>query len=121
MRRVLAPGFAIVAGLTLSACGGASPAQKAVSVMPQPLIANTPPVATAVAVGWTPVQTAQAEAAQLQAAETQYATCYAYAGLDQGLIQDTVPTTMALSQSCATYGLSSAEVWQIQDLLMQTA
>jgi hypothetical protein len=120
MRRVLALGFGIVTCFTMSACGGATTAQ-VVPVTDQPLIANAPTIPTAVAVGWTPVQTAQAEAAQLQAAETQYATCYAYAGLDQGLIQDTVPTTMALSQSCATYGLSSAEVWQIQDLLMQTA
>lgn len=121
MRRVLAPGFAIVACFTLSACGGATIVQKAVRVMPQPLIANAPTIPAALAAGRTQEQTAQNEAAQLEAAQTQYATCYAYAGLDQGLIESTVSITTPLGQSCSTEGLSSVEVRQIQDLLMETA
>lgn len=121
MRRVLVLAAAIVAGFTLSACGGLAAVQKAVPVMPQPLIANTPPVPTAVAARWAPVQTTQADAARLEVAEVQYATCYAYAGLDQGLIPNIASTTAPVDQTCSTYGLSSAEVREIQDLLTETA
>jgi hypothetical protein len=110
MRRVLAMGFVIVAGLTLSACGGTPSAHNAVQVMPQPLIATPPTVPTGALM---PVQVAQTQAAQLAVSEVQYATCYAYAGLDGGLTS----TTTLVAQTCPTYGLTSVEVQQIQGLL----
>jgi len=121
MHRVLGLGIVIVAGLTLSACVSTRTAHKAAPVTSPPLIANATTIPTASAVAWTPVQAAQTQAAQLAAAEEQYATCFAYAGLDRGLIEDTVATTTPVMQSCSSYGLSSVEVRQIQDLLMETA
>lgn len=118
MRRLLTLGLAIVAGLTVTACGEAtSVAYKGPEVMPAPLITTETPTTAALAVVWTPVQAAQAQAAQLEAAEEQYATCFAYAGLDQGLRQ----ANMRVGQSCSTAGLTSAEVRLIQVLIMEAS
>jgi hypothetical protein len=67
---------------------------------------------TAIAV-WTQVQSAQAQAAQLQVAEQQYATCFTYARLD-------LHANAPLWPTCSTTGLTSAEVLQIQALIMET-
>jgi hypothetical protein len=120
MRRLFVVGLATVASLTLTACGDTSSvAYKGVEVMPAPLITTETPTTAALAVVWTPVLAAQAQAAHLEAAEEQYAACFAYARLDQSLTGNITQATMPIGQSCSTTGLTSAEVRLIQDLIMQ--
>lgn len=120
MRPLPVLGFAIVAGLAVSGCGHATvAAHKVTAVMPTPLTSTSTVTATAAAVAWTPVQVAQTQAAQLEAAEEQYATCFVYAGLDQGVTGDTVGARAPVMQSCLTTGLTSAEVQEIQDLIIE--
>ena len=88
MRRLAALSFVLAAGLAVSACGHTPvAAPDRVPVLPTPLISTAPTTSpgTAVAVAWTPEVAAQIQAAQLEAAEEQYAACFAYAGLDQSL------------------------------------
>jgi hypothetical protein len=137
MRRVIAPGLA-AAALTMSACGGSTlSAHRVVPVTAVPPMVTTttaPQVdaacsriapsdqcrleSTAIHV-WTEVQTAQAQAAQLQDAEEQYATCISYAALDQSLAGTTAANTPVWT-ACPTTGLTSAVVLQIQQLIMET-
>ncbi len=117
MRPLPALGLLLAAGLAASACGGAgSAAPQAVPVMPTPLVSAAP--TPAVVVAWTPVVAVQEQAAQLEAAEEQYATCFAYAGLNQDLAGAPWRADAAVVQSCSTAGLTPAEVQDIQDLMM---
>ncbi len=86
-------------------------------VTAQPLIATVTTNPTAEVAAWAPVVSGQTQASQLEAAEAQYATCYAYAGLDQGLVGNAVRTNPGLVQSCSTTGLTQAEVRLIQELI----
>ena len=120
MRRLPVLGLSIVACLTLSACGGATvAAPESVPVSPAPLVSTTP--IPAVVVAHTPVQVAQVQAAQLEAAEEQYATCFVYAALDQGLALNTGRADAPVVQSCSPGGLTWAEVHEIQGLIMQAS
>jgi hypothetical protein len=139
MLRVIAPGLVIVAGLTMSACGGSTlSTQRAAPVTAAPPMVTTttaphvdaacsqmaPPAqcrleSTAIHV-WTEVQSAQAQATQLQGAEEQYATCISYAALDQSLAGRTTPANAPVWKACPTTGLTSAVVLQIQQLIMET-
>jgi len=121
MRRLPARGLAIIACLTLSACRATTvAAHERVSVMPTPLVSTAP--IPAVAVAWrTPVLVGQSQAAQLEAAEEQYAICFVYAGLDQNLAGGTGGADAPVVQSCSTAGLTSAEVQEIQGLIMQAS
>lgn len=102
----------------LSACGDApSAAPKGATVTAEPLIATVTTTPTAEVVAWAPVVSGQTQASQLEAAEEQYATCYAYAGLDQGLVGNAAPANTDLVQSCSTAGLTPAEVALIQELI----
>jgi len=113
--------LAIIACLTLSACGSATVAShESVPVMPTPLVSTAP--IPAVAVAWrTPVLVGQSQAAQLEAAEEQYAICFVYAGLDQNLAEDTGGADAPIVQSCSPAGLTSTEVQEIQGLIMQAS
>jgi len=103
MRPLPALGLLLAAGLAASACGGAgSAAPQAVPVMPTPLVSAAP--TPAVVVAWTPVVAVQEQAAQLEAAEEQYATCFAYAGLNQDLAGAPWRADAAVVQSCSTAG-----------------
>jgi hypothetical protein len=62
---------------------------------------------------WTEVRNAQAQGAQLQAAEEQYATCISYAALDQSLAGPAAPATMPVWKACPTTGTPSTVVLQI--------
>ena len=85
MGRVLAVGL-IVSGLVLAACGESpQAAHRGTTVMSVPLIASPSPIPDTSA-AWTPVVAAETQAAQLAVAEEQYATCVAYAGLNQSLV-----------------------------------
>jgi len=120
MFRMRPLGLVVVAGLLVSACGGAAlSAQKSAKVTDEPLIANA--TTTGVVVATTPVQAAQNQAVQLAAAEEQYATCFAYGGLDQSLAAGAVSTTTPVAPSCPSAGLTPAEVQQIQDLILQAS
>jgi hypothetical protein len=117
MRRGFVLGIVVLAGLTASACGGDTlKAHKGATVTAQPLIAPVTIPPTAMAVAGTPVVAAQNKAAQLEVAEQQYATCFAYAGLDQGLVGTALPSN-TLVESCSTAGLTPAEVQVIQELI----
>jgi hypothetical protein len=125
MRR-RAPIVLAVVGLTVSACGGSTlTAHKGVAVMPMPLIETTTTTTvsatSAVAVAGAPVQVGQTQATQLEAAEEQYALCFAYARLDQALTQDTLQATTPVAPSCSTSGLTAAEVQVIQDLIVKAS
>ena len=110
----------IVAGLLLCACGGATPsAPQGISVRPTPLISTPTTITTAVDVAWAPVRIAETQAAQLEAAEVQYATCYAYAGLNRSLVESTASTNAPVMETCSTNGLTTAEVQQIQAFIVQ--
>jgi hypothetical protein len=67
------------------------------------------------------VQLAQSQAANLEAAEEQYATCYTYAALEQGLAGYSLRADVPVVQSCRTAGLSEKEVRQIQDLIVSAS
>ncbi len=86
--------------------------------MPAPLISTSTTI-TMVDVAWTPVRIAETQAAQLEVAEVQYATCYAYAGLNRGLIESTSSPNAPVMDTCSTAGLTKVEVQQIQDLIVQ--
>ena len=88
-------------------------------VMPQPLVAMPSALPTASTVAWAPVRVAQNQADQLEVAEEQYATCVAYAGLDQSLVATTEPPHTSVVASCSTNGLSPAVAQDIQGLMMQ--
>jgi hypothetical protein len=62
---------------------------------------------------------AQDQAAQLEVAEEQYATCVAYAGLDRDLVPTAETSHMPASASCSTAGLTPAVAQDIQGLMMQ--
>ncbi len=120
MRRPPALGLLLAAGLALSACGAAtSAAPRGVPVMPTPLVPSAP--TPAVVVAWTPVVAVQNQATELETAEEQYATCFAYAGLDQDLAGGLWHADAPVVQSCSTAGLTSAEVQEIQSLMMQAS
>jgi hypothetical protein len=119
MRRRSVLGFILVVGLAVSACGGPTlAAQTGPTVVPASSSPTT--TTTAEAVAWT-VQLAQTQAAQLAAAEEQYATCYTYAALDQGLAGNPLRAGPPVVQSCSTAGLTSVEVQQIQGLIMEAS
>jgi hypothetical protein len=119
MRRVLAPGFAIVVALALSACGAADlTAQTAPTVVPSPPSRTT--TTTAAPVAWN-VQLAEDQATQLEMAEQHYATCYTDAALEQSLVQNVGAANAPFVQSCATTGLTSAEVQNIQSLIVMAS
>ena len=86
---------------------------------PTPLISTPTITMTAVDVAWAPVRVAETQAAQLEAAEVQYATCYAYAGLNRGLVENTLSPNAPFMETCSTDGLTTAEVQQIQALIVQ--
>jgi hypothetical protein len=122
MRRLRLCALVIVAGLGVSACGGAG---LSAARQPSP---GTPSIATTVAaptpepsvgVDWAQVQVAQARTAQLQAAEEQYGLCFSYAALDQGLTTGGPPVSAPVGESCSTAGLTPAEVQQIQGLVVE--
>ena len=118
MRRVLALGLILVA-LVVSGCGGTRlSTQRSVPVAPTPLIAATP-TTTPVVVATTQVQIAQAQAAQLEVAEQHYATCLAYAGLNQSLVESSTSTNSPVAPLCSTAGLSPAEAQVIRGLLAE--
>jgi hypothetical protein len=118
MRAVSALSTIVVGGLLLASCGGATPsAHHGIPVRPAPLISTSTTITT-VDVAWTPVRVAETQAAQLEVAEVQYATCYAYAGLNRGLIGSASPNAPVMD-TCSTAGLTKAEVQQIQDLIVQ--
>jgi hypothetical protein len=120
MRRLPAIGLLIVACLTLSSCGDSTvAAHESVPVSPTPLVSTTP--VPAVVVAYTPEQVAQGQAARLEAAEEQYATCFVYAALDQSLALNTGRADAPVLPSCATTGLTSDEVYEIQALIMQAS
>ena len=121
MRRVLAAGLFLVACLVLAACGAAPlDANQATPVTPVPLIATSVTSAPATALAWTPVVAGQYQAAQLEVAEEQYATCFTYAGLDQGLVGNTPGANTPVIETCPTYGLAPAVTQEIQGLIMET-
>ncbi len=114
-------GLVLAAGLLASACDATTlSARKGPTVAAEPLIAAETPTTMAVTMAWTPVQAAQNQAAQLEAAEEHYAMCYAYAGLDQSLVADTLPVNAPVVQSCSTTGLTPDEVQQIQGLIVES-
>lgn len=120
MRRVLAVGL-VVGGLLASACGGGTlTAHRGATVMSVPLIA-TPSAVPMTTAAWTPVVAAQTQAAQLEVAEEQYATCYAYGGLNQGLVESSTAVTTPVMPSCSTTGLTQAEAEQIKTLVLQAS
>jgi len=120
MRGASALSTIIVGGLLLCACSEATPsAHRGISVQPTPLISAPTTITTAVDVAWTPVRVAETQAAQLESAEVQYATCYAYAGLNRGLVENTDSTNAPVMETCSTDGLTNAEVQQIQALIVQ--
>jgi hypothetical protein len=119
MRRVLAPGFAIVVGLALSACGAADlTAQTGPTVVPSSPSRTTTTMAVPLA---STVQLAEDQATQLEMAEQQYATCYTDAALEQSLVQNVGAANAPFVQSCATTGLTSAEVQNIQSLIVMAS
>ena len=100
----------------MCACGGATwSAHKSATVIPSTVSTPTPSTPTAVDVVWTLVLAAQTQAAELEAAESRYATCFSYAALDQDLSVSSADTPAV--QSCSTSGLTSTEVQIIQDLI----
>jgi len=109
MRRLSALAFVAVGGLVVASCGGTAPsARHGPTARPTP--SATAPVE---AVEWTPVLVSQVQAAQFAVAEQQYAWCFIYGQLDQSLVDDPV-------SQCSTDGLTSDEVHEIQDLIVQT-
>jgi hypothetical protein len=132
VRRSFPLGLVVATGLVVSACGasasGAGQAAPVTTARPITTTTTLPRVdptcsqsaatsgcrlePTAIVV-WTQVQSAQTQAAQLQVAEQQYATCFTYARLD-------LPANAPLRPTCSTTGLTSAEVLQIQALIMET-
>ena len=111
-------GLLLATGLAVASCAGApSAAPRAVPVMPAPMVSTAP--TPAVVVAWTPVVAVQNQAAELEAAEIRYATCFAYAGLDQDLAGAPWRAGAPVVQTCPTAGLTSAEVQEIQGLMMQ--
>lgn len=120
MRAASALSTIVVGGFMLASCGGATPsAHHGISVRPAPLISTSTTITTAVDVPWMSVQVAETQAAQLEASEVQYATCYAYAALNRGLVENTLATNAPVMETCSTAGLTKAEVQQIQDLIVQ--
>lgn len=87
--------------------------------MPAPLVATPSTLPAAPTVAWAPVRIAQNQAAQLEVAEVQYATCVAYAGLDRGLVTTTEPAPTPVVASCSTAGLTPAVAEDIQGLMME--
>jgi hypothetical protein len=138
MRRALIPGLVILAGVACGCSGPTPEARQAAQGVSAPLntTTTTPQVdpacrqstptgqcrleSTAIAV-WTEVQNAQAQAAQLQASEQQYATCVSYAALDRSLAASAIPANAPVWKSCPTTGLTPAEVHEILGLIMQAA
>jgi len=88
--------------------------------MSVPLIASPGPIPDTGA-DWTPVVAAQTQAAQLAVAEEQYATCVAYAGLNQSLVATSGPAAAPVTTSCVPTGLTSPESDQIENLVLQAA
>ncbi len=120
MSRVLAVGL-IVTGLVLAACGESpQAAHRGTTVMSVPLIASPSPIPDTSA-AWTPVVAAQTQAAQLAVAEEQYATCVAYAGLNQSLVASPGPAAAPVTPSCLPTGLTPPEAEQIENLVLQAA
>jgi len=115
VRRLPALGFAIIAGITMCACGGATWSAHGGATAPVSTPTSSTP--TEVDVVWTPVLAAQTQAADLEAAEQRYATCFSYAALDQDLSGTTSSASTPPVQSCSTSGLTSTEVQIIQDLI----
>jgi hypothetical protein len=119
MGRVLAVGL-IVSGLVLAACGESpQAAHRGTTVMSVPLISSPSPIPDTSA-AWTPVVAAQTQAAQLAVAEEQYATCVAYAGLNQSLVVSSGPAA-PVTPSCLPTGLTPPEADQIENLVLQAA
>jgi hypothetical protein len=119
MGRVFAVGL-LVSGFVLAACGeNSQAAHRATTVMSVPLIASPSPIPDTGA-AWTPVVAAQTQAAQLAVAEEQYATCVAYAGLNQSLVAASASGASPFT-SCATTGLNAPIAAQIQTLVVQAA
>lgn len=123
----------MAAGLVVSACGGTTlgPLRAAPGGSAPPATTTTAPhvdpicqvaptnqcrlESTAIAV-WNKVQDAQAQATLLQVSEQQYAACIIYARLDQSLT--TLPASTPVRATCSAAGLTTAEVQQIQALIM---
>jgi hypothetical protein len=122
VRRMLVLIVVVGSGFLAAACGGATPtAQKSTSVTAEPLIVAPAPTAIAITAVRTPEVVAQNQAAQLGAAEEQYATCFVYAALDQSLVGDAAPAGAPVMQSCSTAGLTHAEVAEIQGLIVHAS
>lgn len=122
MRRVLVLTVVVSVGFLASACGSSTPtAQKSTTVTAEPLIVTEMPPGIAVAAAQTPEVAAQDQAAQLAAAEEQYATCFTYAALDQSLVANTGVANTPVTQSCSTASLTPAEVKEIQDLIVRAS
>ncbi len=110
-----------MACLMLAGCGATTlDAHQATPVTPVPLISTSITIPAATTAAWTPTVAAQYQAAQLESAEEQYATCFTYAGLDQGLVENTSGTNTPVIESCPTYGLTPAVTHEIQGLIMET-
>jgi hypothetical protein len=74
------------------------------------------PIAPAEAAMWAQVWNAPVQAAHLEMVEEQYATCFSYAGLDQGLTDTTTP----IGEACSSSGLTQTEAQQIRGLIMES-
>jgi hypothetical protein len=122
VRRMLVLSVVVGSSFLAAACGVTSPtAHKSTTVTAEPLIVAPAPTAIAVTDVRTPEVVAQNEAAQLAVAEEQYATCFAYAALDQSLVGNAAPSTVPVTQSCSTAGLTRGEVQEIQDLIVHAS
>jgi hypothetical protein len=109
-------------GFVASGCSGATPAAaKGTTVTAQPPIVALAPTAFAVSDAQTPEVAAQDQAAQLGASVEHFATCFTYAALDQTLVGGTGIANAPVVQSCATTGLTQAEVHEIQDLIVRAS
>jgi hypothetical protein len=120
VRRV--PVLIVVVGSSFlaAACGSVNPtAQKTPTVTAEPLIVA--PTAIALSDVRTPEVVAQNEAARLAVAEEEYATCFAYAALDQSLVGNATPSAAPVTESCSTAGLTPAEVQEIQGLIVHAS
>jgi hypothetical protein len=118
MHRLPILGFIMVVGLAVPACGATLVTQTSPTVGAASPDRTTTTSATAVVSN---EQLAQTQASQLAASEKQYATCYTYAALNQGLAGYSVPVGTSVVQSCATTGLTTVEVQQIQGLIKEAS
>jgi len=142
MRRVLGLVLVIAFGLTVSACGGTAPsAHRAAhltvkiptttTTLIDPICEqNAPtdgcPLGSPAAVAWAAQQDAEAQAAQLQQTEQQYAACLnnnaqALAGALDQMFSGTTPAGTPAQEVCSEAGLTPEEVTAIQNQILGTS